>query len=587
MLELRNINKKYKIRNNNERIVFVDTCIKINKGEVVAVLGESGSGKSTLLNLIAGFDKPNSGKILFNEKEISKYKKNWNRNITTLIFQEYNLIDHLTVYENIELALNQFKVKKKKEKIENLLIKLKLENLRNTKAKLLSGGEKQRVAIARSLIVEPSIILADEPTGSLDEENKKTITQMLLDLKSEDKIVIIVTHSKDLAKKCDRILKIENNNIIELESNTKIRKTKIKEETKLISRKFIPLKLPFKNYWQKKLRMSLVALGTSIGLTSMLLIYGIGMGVSDDLLKQARDLIRPNVLEVYNFSGSKEEAHDNEITYEQITKIKNMKEVENVITNYRLDLSLVNRKDELGYNLSLVRYIKIMQEDKYNIDFDYSKRIVVGKLPTNKYEIAVNRIDLKQYLNDQGISATDENVLDLVGKELLFQVEMTDFFNLPENYYEGTADLSNKELWQVKLKLVGIAEIDFVRDDGFASFITKEFADEALQKIKMDKVSTDKLTVFLKDEKDVNEVTNALEKMGLVGLRQEEFISQANQLVTEITKLLLGICFIALIVSSLMISIIVYINLLERRKEIAILHSIGYSKRNIKNIFIY
>ena len=206
MLELKNINKKFK-----NKIIFKNLNIKFKKG-LNLIYGKSGSGKSTLLKIIALEEKVDSGFIFLNKKNVNEcYKKSEFRNKNIgMIFQDYKLIDELSVIDNILVPtiIN----KDKRKNLDSLVKILSIEEFKNNKVYKLSGGEQQRIAIARALINDPDIILADEPTGALDYENKEIIMNYLKKI-SKDKIVIMVTHDISLNKYGDNIFYIKNKKV--------------------------------------------------------------------------------------------------------------------------------------------------------------------------------------------------------------------------------------------------------------------------------------------------------------------------------------------------------------------------------------
>ena len=185
LLELRKVNKTYKLASNNKFEALKDINISFDKGELVSVIGESGSGKSTLMNLIGGLDLDFTGEInldgknirKFKEKELDKYRKNK----IGFIFQSFNLIPHLTVLDNVTIACILSNVKKKEriKRAREILKQVGLEDQMRKKPNQLSGGQMQRVAIARALINEPEIILADEPTGALDSKTSEQILEII------------------------------------------------------------------------------------------------------------------------------------------------------------------------------------------------------------------------------------------------------------------------------------------------------------------------------------------------------------------------------------------------------------------------
>ena len=202
--------------------VLENLNLEIKKGEFVSIMGESGCGKSTLLYLLGGLDKPTSGEIYINDKDINKLKEkqmsNFRRRDIGFVFQFYNLVQNLTVEENIMLPviMDGRKEKDYKERLEMILKTIGLEEKRKALPNKLSGGQQQRVSIARAIILNPSIILADEPIGNLDSRSGKTVMELLKKINEDEKITIVqVTHSEESAKYGNRIIKIKDGKIIE------------------------------------------------------------------------------------------------------------------------------------------------------------------------------------------------------------------------------------------------------------------------------------------------------------------------------------------------------------------------------------
>ena len=211
IIQLKNIDKKY-----GNKYLFKNLDFSIKKGEMIAITGASGSGKSTLLNIIGLIDKPDSGEVLIcgnkNPYDKEKIKLNLFRNNIGYLFQNYALVDNYTVSKNLDIALEYVKGKDKKKLKEEALDKVGLLDKLNNKVFELSGGEQQRVALARLILKENDIILADEPTGSLDEDNKAIILRLLKELNNEGKTVVVVTHDKVVADMCDREINIKELN---------------------------------------------------------------------------------------------------------------------------------------------------------------------------------------------------------------------------------------------------------------------------------------------------------------------------------------------------------------------------------------
>ena len=191
----------------------------INQNERLAIVGKSGSGKTSLLMLMAGLEKPTSGSIQFHEEELTLYTEDqltdFRKENIGIVFQSFYLIPSYTALENVALSLEINFKKNALIQAKELLTDLGLKNRLHHFPSQLSGGEQQRVAIARAIINKPELILADEPTGNLDEENSQVIADLLFNVSQKyKKSLCLVTHDLELAKKCDRLMKIDNGTII-------------------------------------------------------------------------------------------------------------------------------------------------------------------------------------------------------------------------------------------------------------------------------------------------------------------------------------------------------------------------------------
>lgn len=186
---------------------------ELEKGDLVAIIGDSGSGKSTLLHLLAGVDKPTSGDIFIQDKNITKFNKDemtvFRRRNIGVVYQFFNLIPNINVRKNILLPLLLDNKKADEEYLQEILSILGIEGKLDRYPKQLSGGEQQRVAIARSLITRPAIILADEPTGNLDRKNSEEITGLFrLVNKRLNSTIMIITHDEKVANSCDKVYRM-------------------------------------------------------------------------------------------------------------------------------------------------------------------------------------------------------------------------------------------------------------------------------------------------------------------------------------------------------------------------------------------
>ncbi|MBR3660917.1 MAG: ABC transporter ATP-binding protein [Bacilli bacterium] len=219
ILKVDNLTKIY--GKDSTKVVALDhVSFSVEKGEFVAIVGASGSGKSTLLHLIGGVDRPTSGKVYIDGKDIFNFNDDklaiFRRRQVGLIYQFYNLIPILNVEENITLPLSLDNREVDKERLNDLLKLLGLQNRKNHLPNELSGGQQQRTSIGRALITNPTIILADEPTGNLDSKSSDEIVALLKKSNKElNQTIIMITHNMEIAKVADRIIKIEDGKIVE------------------------------------------------------------------------------------------------------------------------------------------------------------------------------------------------------------------------------------------------------------------------------------------------------------------------------------------------------------------------------------
>lgn len=197
-----------------------DVSFSLESGKFYAIIGRSGSGKSTLLSMLAGFDQPKSGEILFNGDKLTKSGSiEYRRQNVGFIFQAYNLIPHLTALENVIIPLENAKISgaEKKKRANEALRSVGLdESLYNKFPPTMSGGEQQRVAVARAMVTRPAIILADEPTGNLDNENSEAVISLLKNYAHDSgKCVAVVTHSAEIASTADAVFRITDGRLAE------------------------------------------------------------------------------------------------------------------------------------------------------------------------------------------------------------------------------------------------------------------------------------------------------------------------------------------------------------------------------------
>ena len=220
MLEVQNIKKIYRSRfGKNELEALKSINFTVEAGEYIAIMGESGSGKTTLLNILALLDRPSSGNVILMGKDLQEIKDSemarFRRENLGFVFQDFNLLDNFTVKENIllPLVLSDEKISIMEEKLLKIAKKLNVSDLLNKYPYEISGGQKQRTAIARALISDPKILLADEPTGALDSNSTRELLKVFKDLNQDRETILMVTHSIMAASEAKRVLFIKDGEI--------------------------------------------------------------------------------------------------------------------------------------------------------------------------------------------------------------------------------------------------------------------------------------------------------------------------------------------------------------------------------------
>jgi putative ABC transport system permease protein len=288
MLVLKNVKKNYYVGEQTvEALKGID--LSFRKNEFVSILGPSGCGKTTTLNIIGGLDRYTSGDLLIDNKSTKNFKdQDWDayRNSTIgFVFQNYNLISHLSVLDNVEMALTLSGVSQseRKAKATKVLEEVGLKDQIHKKPNQLSGGQMQRVAIARALVNDPKILLADEPTGALDSKTSKQIMKLIKEI-SNDRLVIMVTHNTKIASTySDRIIRLLDGEVIEDtngHSNGELQDTKTLSNKKTSMSYYQAIRTSFKNLFTKKGRTLVTAFAGSIGIIGVAVVLGLSAGMT-------------------------------------------------------------------------------------------------------------------------------------------------------------------------------------------------------------------------------------------------------------------------------------------------------------------
>lgn len=402
MLELKNVSKFY-YKKGIVSSGISKVSLKFDMGEFIAITGESGSGKSTLLNVISGLDTYEEGEMYVNGEETSHYNEEdyeeYRKKYIGNIFQSFNLVNSYTVYQNVELVLliNGETRRSVKHKVIDILKKVDLYKYRHTKVSKLSGGMKQRVAIARCLAKDAPIIIADEPTGNLDSKNAKSVLKLLYEI-SKYKLVIVVTHNfEQISEYATRRITMHDGSVIEdmkLKDKNEVKEVNTSKfkKTKVISNLRLGIRNTF-NIVPKFLLLTFVYLFVLISI----------VGVYSAFL----ELESTN--NAYNSFFNETDANkrvivkkkdNSSFTNEEINKLKSIINVEKVITNdYVYD-----------YSMSLIDYENIFLDSNFMKLEEFKGKLKYGRMPLNDNEIIVSGSKDNYYIEDMGSELINKEV---------------------------------------------------------------------------------------------------------------------------------------------------------------------------------
>lgn len=567
---LKHVTKKFFFDENNEEIVLNDLSLSIDKGSFTAIYGPSGCGKTSLLNIISG-NVSFENKLLrdMTDKELTVFRK---ENIG-FIFQNFNLIPHLSVIDNVKIPLNLNKMSNKDMNIlaEEALEKVDLLNMKNKNITKLSGGQKQRVAIARALINKPEVIIADEPTGSLDSKSQENILSILKKLSREGQTVIVVTHSKEVSKYANQVVEMKDgiiNNMSDRNpvSHHEVIKNKMTKKNQL--------RLSFHNFMERKWRNLLISLATSIGLTGILMSFGLGNGIISIIQEDFEQGNIPTQLQISLDRSNNTVGNINKDDVDKISEIIGKENIKYIETPFAVSMSKIDI-DSIGvtdFKDSASSYTQIVSlYDNPNISMIATNKedILAGKPYSNNKE---QGLTIPKSLLNQLNQENNKNILpeDILGKK----VNITIIERTPESTIEG----------EFKTKIVRIVNDDLENSNSFMS------TSELSQVIENNNFSKNIPYIIVEPKKtDSAEIKKLVGKINsskiYAALSQQNMLEMVITFIKIIQGLLIVLSLQAIVVSVIMIAVIIYINIIERTKEIGILKAVGFCNKNIKLIF--
>lgn len=570
LLELKNVKKAYKLGNKKTFAAINGIDISFASGELVSIVGESGSGKSTLMNIIGGLDSDFTGSVkvegkdikAFSEKDLDKYRKNK----IGFVFQSFNLIPHLSILDNvtIAMALSNVGPKERQKRATKILREVGLSSHLNKKPNQLSGGQKQRVAIARALINDPDIILADEPTGSLDSQTSEQILKLITDIASSGKLVIMVTHSSKVSAISSRVVSIKDGLIVGDTKNHDYKESAatevaVKKERQNLS--FLSaIKLALKNMQEKFARNLLVSIGASIGITSVVLMLSLGSGVENYIKDTMKGYVNPLVVEVAKKQDESNQppmrpggSFADDPVYFKEEEVEQLSKIDGVVKTEE-GYSLTNFAENRVVYKNNIQNILVLSTVSSNIT---DQNIIEGTYP-KKGEVLISEALALLF---------EENML---GEEVevnfvIEEVKLTAKLKVSGVYGSSSSGGEFQQINQIFMNYSDIEE--YAKKSGITIAPTNIY-----------------LLTDSQDKADL--VKEEILDLGFEGSRQEQLLETFTEMLDIITYVLTAIAAISLIVSSIMILVVLYISVVERTREIGVLKAIGARKKDIKRIFV-
>ena len=632
MLRIENVSKYYKY-GKNRKVILDKVNISLGRSGMVAIIGASGSGKSTLLNIIAGSLRSDEGKVIVEDKDIQKLGEkeiNYYRNkVVGYIYQDYNLIEYMSVYDNVRIGYSD----NNRDYVLALLKQLDIYDKRDILVMKLSGGEKQRVAIARAMINNPRILLCDEPTGALDSQNGIMVMEILKKI-SENRLVIVVSHDKDLVSRyADEIINISDGVVMQ-DKKGNINNDK---EDKIIYKRVRMRKLrkiALRHLFSNKKRTIMTMSAISLGIISMMMILCMGNNFNKEMNNLEKEIVGVYPIIIRNgeyieentdikkeegkIYPSNENIYVNKITEEYLDYLNSNIGSDKIIYNYFFNKPVISDK----YKVLDSSVMKIIPDSKY-IEDNY--KIIIGNNVRDKYDILL-KVDKDGNVNKKIIDALEISLgseyESIIGRQIKF-INNDIYYKKGEGHYYINNDY--EEMFndsEIALTIVGIIQEKEDNNNGSFIYYDKMVQDELMMvnknsQILIDEVKGDgnvlgididkeemirylggsstpnEIEVYSDNISDKDKIINVLKEYNNSHdkIIYEDVMASNIKIVRDFISIISGVLIIfsgiSLIVSLIMISILTSIRVLERKKEIGILRSIGASKRNIKMIFNY
>jgi len=555
--------------------------LSIAPGEFIAIMGPSGCGKSTLLSLLGGLDRPTQGTIVAGGRKLNEMRDrqlaDYRLQHVGTIFQSFNLIPTMSALDNVALpmTLGGIPAAQRRERGRRLLEKVGLKDRVNFRPTRLSGGEQQRVSVARALANRPGLILADEPTGNLDEEAGQGVLDLIKEMHGLGGTVVMVTHDPEVAAVANRIVRMRNGNIVEDPGRRKVPEKPMQPKEHVRRLAWLEsARMGATSVRRRKLRTTLSSAGVAIGIAAMAIIVSFSTGVQDSLTNAFAVTGQLNQVSVgENGFGLSDPTKHQPLDAAALARMAALPHVKDAYGNLEIQGTLGGGQSDLS-NVYLTSFTPLAETPQA-----LSKFLAAGRFPSS---------DTANEVLISGDTATKLGFTPstAVGHKVTFHGQF------PGIYLPGSGLQPAKNSLPLEMTIVGVLSSAGNIGTGGAYFISAPYTTATgywEQMAKANQWTADEfsnITLVAETPGSVDAVAKEVKNLGYLATTSSDFLKGFSQFITILGIGLSGLAAIALIVACLGIANTMYTAVLERTREIGIMKALGARSADVRGMFM-